>query len=100
MLHDLKTKYNTCLSDVLLAEIETIKTSLEANKAEKSVFFARQRMYEFANKPNKNLANLLRSRSQAQVISSMKDKEGKCHHDNKVINKIFRAFYKRLYSLY
>lgn len=55
-------------------------------------------MYEFANKPNKYLANLLRSRSQAQVISSIKDKEGKCHHDNKVINKIFRAFYKRLYS--
>jgi len=100
-LHDLKIKYNTCPSDMLLAEIETVKTSLEAkltNKAEKSVFFARQRMYEFANKPNKYLANLLRSRSQAQVISSIKDKEGKCHHDNKVINKIFRAFYKRLYS--
>lgn len=64
ILHDLKTKYNTCPSDELLAEIETVKTSLEAIltiKAEKSVFYARQRMYEFANKPNKYLANLLRS---------------------------------------
>ncbi len=55
-------------------------------------------MYEFTNKPNKYLANLLRNRSQAHVISSIKDKEGKCHHDNKAINQIFRAFYKRLYT--
>ncbi len=78
-----------------------LDSSLEAiltNKAEKSVFFARQQMYEFANKPNKYLANLLRNRSQAHVISSIKDKEGRCHHDNKAINKIFRAFYKKLYT--
>ncbi len=93
-LHGLQIKYNMHPSDGLLAEIETVKTSLEAiltNKAEKSVFFARQRMYEFANKPNKYLANLLRNRSQAHVISSIKDKEGRCHHDNKAINKIFRG---------
>jgi len=54
-------------------------------------------MYEFTNKPNKYLANLLRSRSQGQVISSIKDKDGRCHYNNKAINKIFRAFYKRLY---
>ncbi len=50
-------------------------------------------MYEFANKPNKYLANLLRNRSQAHVISSIKDKEGRCHHDNKAIT-IFRALKK------
>ncbi len=100
-LHGLQIKYNMHPSDGLLAEIETVKTSLEAiltNKAEKSVFFARQRMYEFANKPNKYLANLLRNRSQAHVISNIKDKEGRCHHDNKAINRIFRAFYKKLYT--
>ncbi len=39
-LHGLQIKYNTHPSDVLLAEIETVKTSLEAiltNKAEKYV---------------------------------------------------------------
>lgn len=53
---------------------------------------------EFANKPNKYLANLLHCRSHTQVISSMKDKEGICHHDNTAINTIFQALYKKLYS--
>ncbi len=67
-LHGLQMKYNTSPSDVLLAEIETVKTSLEAiltNKTEKSVFFARQRMYEFTNKPKK-----ISSKLTAEPVSS------------------------------
>ncbi len=53
-LHGLQIKYICTPQMDFWRRIETVKTSLEAiltNKAEKSVFFARQRMYEFANKP-------------------------------------------------
>lgn len=68
-------KYNSSPSDALLAEIKTVPTSLVAilnNKGEKSVFFAKQWMYKFANKTNKYLASLLYCRSHAQIISSIK----------------------------
>ena len=55
-------------------------------------------MYEFANKPNRYLANLLRNRAPAQNISFITDSTGTHNYDNKVINDTFKTFYKQLYS--
>ena len=72
--------------------------SLLTKKAEKSMFFMRQRMYEFANKPNRYLANLLRNRTSAQNISYIRDSTGVRNYDNKIINDAFQKFYKQIYS--
>lgn len=55
-------------------------------------------MYEYANKPNRYLANLLRNRVPAQNISFIKDSTGTHSYDNRVINDTFKTFYKQLYS--
>lgn len=55
-LHDLQARYNLSPSDELRCDKQITKTALEAiltKKAEKSMFFVKQRMYEFANKPNR-----------------------------------------------
>lgn len=52
-LHELQTKYNSSPSDELRNDIQTVRTALETlltKKAEKSMFFVMQRMYEFVNK--------------------------------------------------
>lgn len=49
----------------------------------------RQRMFEFANKPNQYLAALLRNRTSAQNISHIRDSSGVHNHRN---------FYKQLYT--
>lgn len=61
-LHELQKKYDSCPSEKIRDELHTVKTALDVlltKKAEKSIFFARQRLYDFANKPNCYLANLL-----------------------------------------
>lgn len=81
-LHELQTKYNLSPSGELRNDIEVVKTALESlltKKAEKTIFFMRQRMYEFANKPNRYLANLLRNRASAQNISYIRDSTGVCN---------------------
>ena len=100
-LHQLQTKHNLSPSDELRNDIQVVKTALESlltKKAEKSMFFMRQRMYEFANKPNRYMANLLRNRASAQNISYIRDPSGVHNYDNRVINDTFKAFYKQLYA--
>ena len=58
-LHELQTKHNSSPSEDLRKEILVVKFALEGllmKKAEKSIFFMRQRLYEFANKRNQYLA--------------------------------------------
>lgn len=62
------------------------------------MFFMRQRLYEFANKPNRYLANLLRNKAPSQSIPCVRDSAGLLQYDNKVINDTFKAFYKQLYT--
>lgn len=100
-LHQLQTKYNISPSEELRNDIQVVKTALESlltKKAEKSVFFMRQRMYEFANKPNRYLANLLRNRTPAQNILHIRDSSGIHNYDNRIINDTFKKCYKQLYT--
>ncbi len=100
-LHELQIKYNSSPSDELRNDIQMIKIALETlltKKAEKSMFFARQRMYEFANKPYHFLANLLRNKAYTLNISGIRDSKGTLNYDNKEINNIFKIFYKELYT--
>lgn len=67
-------------------------------KAEQNIRFAKQKLYEFGNKPGKYLANLVKKRTDTQNISSGKDAFGKVKLDSNGINKAFAEFYERLYT--
>lgn len=62
------------------------------------MLFARQRLYEHGNKPSRLLAQLAKGRTDANIISSLKDDKGGTAHDSKQMNTIMREFYQRLYS--
>lgn len=98
-LHELQTNYISSPSDKLRNDVQTIKTALETlltKRAERSMFFVRQRMYEFTNKPNRYLANLLRNRAYTQNISCMRFFKVTFKYSKKNINNIFKTFYKQL----
>lgn len=56
----------------------------------------RQRLHEFANKPNRYLANLLRNMVSSHNIPC--DSSGLLKYDNIIINDTFKTFYKQLYT--
>lgn len=100
-LHELQAKHNESPSEQLRSEIQVVKTALEAlltRKAEKSLFFMRQRLYEFANKPNRYLANLLHNKGAGCNIPCVRDSSGLPKYDNLIINDTFKTFYKQLYT--
>lgn len=101
VLHDLRIRYNASPSEQLGNEIQVVKTSLEGlltKRAEKSMFFMRQRLHEFANKPNRYLANLLRNKTSSRNIPCVKDSSGFLKYDITEINNMFKSFYKQLYA--
>ena len=75
----------------------TTLNSLLTQKAEQSIRFARQKLYEFGNKPTKYLASLVKNRPDSQNISSVKDDSGQVKRDSNGINKVFTEFYGKLY---
>uniref|UniRef100_A0AAQ6AKY8 Reverse transcriptase domain-containing protein n=1 Tax=Amphiprion ocellaris TaxID=80972 RepID=A0AAQ6AKY8_AMPOC len=100
-LHELQIKHNLSPSEQLRGEIHVTKTALEGlltKKAEKSIFFMKQRLYEFANKPNRYLANILKNKGSSRNIPCIKDALGILNCDNIVINDTFKTFYKQLYT--
>lgn len=71
--------------------------SLLTHRAEQSIRFAKHRLYEGGNKPNKYLARLVNRKSNSQTISSIKDTNGSSKFDTNN-NRVFRDFYSKLYA--
>lgn len=85
----------------LSQQLDAARSALDQlliKKAESSIFFAKQRLYESGNKPGRLLARLARGRAETNVISSLKDNSGANKFENRYINKIMKEFYQNLYS--
>lgn len=97
-LADLEKTYAKYPSDINMKAMLATRTSLNSlltHRAEQSIRLAKQRLYEYGNKPSKYLARLVNKRTDSQTI---KDKEGHSKSDTLNICKVFRAFYSQLYS--
>lgn len=78
-----------------------VKASLNAlltHKAEQSIRLAKQKLYEFGNKPNKYLARLINKKFDSHSISAIKDSRGRRRTDLENINKVFEVYYNQLYK--
>lgn len=63
--------------------------SLLTQKVEQNIRFAKQKLYEFGNKPSKYLAYFVKKRADSQDISSVKDSSGHVKMDSNGINRVF-----------
>lgn len=100
-LAELEKLHISTPSPNLLKELTATRTALNTlliQDSEHSLKFARQRLYEFGDKPGKFLANLARNRSDSQTIVSITNDNGVRSFDTKSINKEFELFYSTLYK--
>lgn len=100
-IQDSEKKFKQSPSKSNLKNLETVRSALNqllTSKAEASILFARQRLYEHGNKPGRLLARLAKGRNNTNVISSLKDSKGDKFHESEKINNIMRQFYHKLYS--
>ena len=100
-IQDLENKFKGSPSKHNLKNLEAARSAVNqllTSKAEASVLFARQRLYEHGNKPGRLLARVARGRNATNLISSLKDSNGDKVHESKKINNIMRQFYCKLYS--
>ncbi len=89
---DLENTFINTPSRVLLKELDAARSALNQILTRKaSLLFARQRLYEYGNKPGRLLARLAWGRNEASMISSLKDGNGSLTHDSKQINTIMRV---------
>lgn len=83
-----------------LKEITAIRSTLDSlltKKAGEKLAFAKQRLFEYGDKPGKYLAYLTKKRRASQIIESILDGSGNCSTDSKTINDTFKEFYAKLY---
>ena len=100
-LAHLKKHHISSSSPDLLKELTATRTALNTlliQDSELSLKFARQKRYEFGDKPNKYLANLVKKREDSQTIVSITDSNGFRVFDTKTINEKFALFYSNLYT--
>ena len=100
-LSKLQGDFNANPSADLRLQIDATTAALDtllSKEAQKSLLFAKHRMYEFGNKPSKYLANLTKAKPNSQAIPVIKDTCGKRIHNNKDINNSFVEFYKNVYN--
>ena len=100
-LTELEKSHLSSPSPDLLKELLSARAALNTfliQDSEQSFKFARQRLYEFGDKPGKYLANLVKRRADSQNIVSIMDSDGVRSFDTKTIKKHFLSFYSNLYS--
>ena len=100
-LADLEKHHISSPSPDLLKELMATRTALNTlliQDSEHSRKFAKQKLYEFRDKPNKYLANLVKKRTDSQTIVSITDSNGVRAFDTKTINEEFALFYSNLYK--
>lgn len=84
LIQDLENKFKGSPSKHNLKNLEAARSAhnqLLTSKAEASVPFARQRLYEHGNKPGRLIARLARGRNATNLISSLKDSNGDKDHE-------------------
>uniref|UniRef100_A0A3P9JRC9 Reverse transcriptase domain-containing protein n=1 Tax=Oryzias latipes TaxID=8090 RepID=A0A3P9JRC9_ORYLA len=67
-------------------------------KASRSLFSQKQRLYEYGNKPSKYLARILNQKDTQNTIGAIRDSKGTRHYDRHSISSVFVSFYKSLYK--
>ena len=100
-IQDLEKKFKASPSKHALKNLEAARSALNqllTSKAETSILFAKQRLYEHGNKPGRLLARLAKGRNSSNLISSLKDNNGDKAYESKKINNIMKQFYHKLYS--
>lgn len=100
-LADLEKTYAKYPSDINMKAMLATRASLNSlltHRAEQSIRFAKQRLYEYGNKPSKYLARLVNKRTDSQTISSIKNKNVHSKSDTVNICTVCRQFYRQLYS--
>lgn len=100
-LAELEKKYLSAPRSDIVDDLTATRAALNNllfHKAEYSLKFARQRLYESGDKPGKYLANLVKRRSASQTIVSVVGTSGIRYLDTKSINSKFAQFYSNLYS--
>ncbi len=93
----LEEDFHRSKSDGVLRELKEARlllTNLLTKKAESDILFARQRLFEFGNKPNKFLARLARNSPQKAFIPVISDEDQIRQTHNTKINECFQKFYK------
>ena len=83
-IQDLKNKFKGSTSKHNLKKLEAARSALNqllTSKAEASILFARQRLYEHGNKPGRLLARLAKGRNSINSISTLKDSNGDKVHE-------------------
>lgn len=84
-----------------MRELKTLWTTfnnLITRKAEKDILFAKQRLFEFGNKPNRLLARLARNVPPKSFITAVQDENNQRQMNNIQINNRFERFYEKLYT--
>uniref|UniRef100_A0A3Q0RVA3 exodeoxyribonuclease III n=1 Tax=Amphilophus citrinellus TaxID=61819 RepID=A0A3Q0RVA3_AMPCI len=82
-LKQAEATYKSQPTKVNFVKVQTIRAALDSvmnENAARSLFYQKQRMYEYGNKPSKYLAHLLNQR-QHNNIASIRDMEGSRHFD-------------------
>ena len=72
--------------------------NLITRKAEKDILFAKQRLFEYGNKPNRLLALLARNAPRKSFISVIQDENNQQQVNYHLINDRSKRFYDKLYS--
>lgn len=101
LIQQLEVQFKSTPSTTLFKRMEAARSALNqllTKKAESTIFFAKHRLYESANKPGRLLARLVRGRIEANTIPSLLDDNQVRHYKTKDINRIMRQFYEKLYS--
>lgn len=88
-------------SPTLLWEISAVRSTLDSllvQDEENKLRFARQRFYEYGDKPGKYLAYLTKKRAESQSTAAICDAQGNRIYDNQLINDTFKTLYSKLYA--
>ena len=100
-LADLDKQLKDNYSATLLKKAEATWSALNqllTQKAEASIFYATNRLFEMGDKPGRLLARLAAGRQDVRAISSLKDETGKNHFETKTMVEIMKSFYEKLYT--
>lgn len=100
-IKNLEKEYRENFNPSVLNRLVRAKYELNtifSKKAEYSLFRIKQKWYESGEKASKLLANQLKAQQAARQISAIKNDTGNIVTSQKEINKVFKEFYKKLYS--
>uniref|UniRef100_A0A3P9LGY2 exodeoxyribonuclease III n=1 Tax=Oryzias latipes TaxID=8090 RepID=A0A3P9LGY2_ORYLA len=85
------TKNNLIKAQAVRAALNSVLNE----KASRSLFSQKQRLYEYGNKPSKYLARILNQKDTQNTIGAIRDSKGTRHYDRHSINKTVKMTKKK-----